>query len=246
MESPTHGPRRRIAVRMSWTDLLFLHWPVDAERLAPHLPEGLEIDTFHGFAWIGLVPFRMTDCAFLGFGWAPGLSNFYECNVRTYVRAEGLSGVWFFSLDAQNLLPVLGGRLKWKLNYVYSRFEVSHDDGKHDYRLARMRGPWPAGSTSIAWRTGDAIPTAVPGTLEHFLTERYWLFTRTKRGIFAGRIHHDPWPLRTATLERLEDSLVDAAGFPGLTGGSPASVLASTRIDVEGEPLVPIAMAKRL
>jgi len=245
METAAPEPGRRIAVRMSWTDLLFLHWPVDANRLAKHIPEGLEIDTFNGSAWIALVPFKMTDCAFRGFGWAPGLTNFYECNVRTYVRVGGLSGVWFFSLDAQNLLPVLGGRWKWNLNYIHSRFDISHDDGGHDYRLARRRGPWPAGSTSIAWRTGDAIATARPGTLEHFLTERYWLFTHIRRGLFAGRIHHDPWPLRSATVERLDDTLIEAAGFPGLTGGPPASVLASTRIDVAGEPLVAIAEAQR-
>ncbi|MEN0019612.1 MAG: DUF2071 domain-containing protein [Planctomycetota bacterium] len=224
------------AVRMSWIDLLFLHWPVDADRVRAILPAALEVDTFDGNAWIGLVPFTMTDCRFRGFGWVPGLANFYECNVRTYVRHGPHRGVWFFSLDAEHLLPVVGGRWIWNLNYVYSKFRVVQDGPRFDYRAKRKRGPWPSGEMHLAWTVGDERPLAQPDSLEHFLTERYLLFTQRSGLLYAGRIEHEPWPLRDAEVTRIDDSLVAAAGFEGLVNSEPIA-LASNRVDVLGYPL---------
>lgn len=219
---------------MSWRDLLFLHWRIDPAALRPLLPEPLEVDTFDGSAWIALVPFRMADTRFSGVPNLPTLGNFHECNVRTYARLNGHAGVWFFSLDAAALLPVLGGRWLWSLNYVHAKFHVEHHaDGRIDYRFVRRRGPWPPGRAQIAWRPGEPLPTAQPGSLEHFLTERYWLFTQRRGQVVAGRVWHEPWPLRRATVLRLDDpnSLV---GQDGLTVEGDPLVHASDRIDVLG------------
>ncbi len=223
------------AVRMTWSNLLFLHWRTDAGHLRPLIPAELDIDTFDGSAWVALVPFEMTDTRFRGIPPLPGLSRFYECNVRTYVRHRGRPGVWFFSLDAQTLLPVLGGRWTWSLNYVHARFDVSLHDDRTDYRLTRRGwGPWPAAQTRIAWTRGEAIPPSEPGSLEHFLTERYWLFTKRRGRIMAGRVEHDPWPLRTATLNELDDSLIPAAGVK--PEGEPIALM-NDSIAVEGYAL---------
>lgn len=223
---------------MTWANLLFLHWRLPPEAVRPLVPPELELDTFDGSAWVALVPFRMQACSFRGFGWAPGalgLRDFYECNVRTYARFRGLAGVWFFSLDAQTLLPVLGGRWMWSLNYVHSRFDVTRDGDATRYQLTRRRGPWPAARTSIAWRPGARLPTSEPGSLNHFLTERYWLFTRRRGRIMAGRVEHDPWPLHQAELLHLDDGLV-AAGGAKVSG--PPMALASPSIDVMGWSLI--------
>ena len=58
----------------------------------------------------------------------------------------------FGSLDAETLLPVLGGRWLWSLNYVYSRFNVRQDAGTTHYHLIRRRGPWPPAATAISWQ----------------------------------------------------------------------------------------------
>ena len=227
------------AVHMSWTDLLFLHWRVPVEAVERVLPAGVEVDRFDGETWIGLVPFTMTDCVFRGFRFVPGLRTFHECNVRVYVRAGGRAGVWFLSLDAANLLPVVGGRLGWNLNYVYSRFDVSHSHGSHRYALRRRAGPWPVADTMIRWQTGARLPVSEPGSLEHFLTERYWLFTRKRNRLYAGRSYHDPWPLHEAEVQAVDAGLLRAAGFDGVTDGNPVA-LASHRIDVVGNGLVPL------
>ncbi|GAB5497268.1 MAG: DUF2071 domain-containing protein [Phycisphaerales bacterium] len=219
---------------MTWCNLLFLHWRLPESTIRHLVPKELEIDTFDGSAWVALVPFEMTKTSFKSVPPLPGLSQFYECNVRTYVRHGSTSGVWFFSLDAERLLPVLGGRWLWSLNYVHSRFTVTEGD-RTDYALTRRSSRrWPPGSTRIAWTGGEALPTSKPGSLEHFLTERYYLFTKRRGQIMAGRIAHDPWPLRKAELHELDDSLVAAAGIK--VEGEP-HVMMSDSIDVLGYKL---------
>jgi hypothetical protein len=222
---------------MTWADLLFVHWRADPDALQRLIPAPLELDVFEGEAFVGLVPFRMADCAFRGFSWLPaaaGLRDFYECNVRTYVRLGDQRGVWFLSLDAQTLLPVLGGRWLWSLNYIHSRFEVSHESGTIDYRLTRRSGPWPKASTRVSWRVGSRLTPSKPGELAYFLTERYLLFTRRFGKIAAGRVAHDPWTLHDGELLALEDGLVRAGGAAPL--GDPI-VYASPRLVVDGFPL---------
>ena len=224
------------AVRMTWRNLLFLHWRAEPDAVRALLPDGVELDTFDASAWIGLVPFEMADTRLRGFPPLPGLGRFYECNVRTYVRRAGKPGVWFFSLDAAHLLPVLGGRWLWSLNYIHARFDVTARDGVTDYRLRRRPG-WPEGRTAIRWTRGESLPTSQPGSLEHFLTERYWLFTRRHGRIMGGRVAHDPWPLRSATLDRVEDSLVSSAGLS--IEGDPIAMM-SDEIVVDGFALAEV------
>lgn len=93
------------AMAMVWHDLLFAHWPLPAEVLRRALPRGLELDTYEGRAWLGVIPFRMGGVRPRGVPALPGLSAFPELNVRTYVRAGEKPGVWFFSLDAGTAWP---------------------------------------------------------------------------------------------------------------------------------------------
>lgn len=96
--------------RMRWLDLLIAHWPVDRAALAACLPAGLELDTYGGEAWLGIVPFTMADVAPRGMPAVPRLSTFPEINVRTYVRHRGTPGIFFMSLDAASRPTVEGGR----------------------------------------------------------------------------------------------------------------------------------------
>src|SRR5947207_5168170 len=64
--------------RQAWRDLLFAHWPVPAEALRPLVPPALEVETFDGTAWIGVVPFRMTGVMRRPLPDVPGVSAFPE------------------------------------------------------------------------------------------------------------------------------------------------------------------------
>jgi len=230
---PFPRPERRPWIMfMRWERLLFCHWRIDVGALRPHVPEGLAIDEFDGRAWIGVVPFVMSGVRARGLPALPGLRRFPELNVRTYVtpRAEPADGhpkpgVWFFSLDAAHALAVETARLTFGLPYLRARMScVEGDDGTIAYRSERLdrRGPQP-GSYEVAYRpTGPVAAPAQPGTIEHFLTERYCLYAQYRRRLVRGDIHHRPWPLQPATIGTRRNALLDAADFAGAIEGDPA------------------------
>ena len=199
-----------------WVDLLFLHWEVPIHALAPLLPPGLILDTFEGRAFVGLVPFTMTGVRPVWSPAIPGLSRFHETNVRTYVIGPNHEpGVWFFSLDAANAVAVRAARALWRLPYHLARMDLRHgDDGSIAYASERLwPGPLPAVCSVRAVPTGSIAPAA-PGTLLHFLVERYILFAQARGRLFRGQVHHPPYPIQTAEVHALEETLVAAAGIP--------------------------------
>ena len=199
----------------SWHDLLFAHWPVHTAVLRPLLPPQLKIDTFDGQAWLAVVPFRMSGVRLRGTPSVPGLSKFPELNVRTYVVAQGKPGVWFFSLDAGNRAAVALARTWFHLPYFRARMSCEGLDGRIHYRSERAHRGAPAASLEGQYRPVDKVFSPQPGTLEHFLTERYCLYTADSRGDFIrGEIHHPAWSLQVAEAQFSRNTMAEAAGIP--------------------------------
>lgn len=198
----------------SWHDLLFAHWRVNTAALRKHIPRELEIDTYQGQAWLGVVPFRMSGVRLRGTPSLPWLSAFPELNVRTYVTDGGKPGVWFFSLDAGNRIAVAIARAWFHLPYFRARMSCRGQNGWVEYRSSRSHRGAPCGVLSGRYRpVGDTF-TARPGTLEYFLTERYCLYTTDVRGrVLRGEIHHPPWPLQPAEAELLSNTMPEADGI---------------------------------
>ena len=115
---PWPVPQKPWVMRQVWHDLVFAHWPVSVDQLRPLIPPGLQIDTYDGQAWIGVVPFRMSGIRPRLLPAVPWLSAFPELNVRTYVVADDKPGVWFFSLEAANLVAVTIARWWYCLLYT--------------------------------------------------------------------------------------------------------------------------------
>lgn len=216
-------------MKQSWRDLLFAHWPVPASTLRARIPDALEIDTYGGTAWIGLVPFRMTGVTGRGMPGVPGISNFEELNVRTYVTIGGKPGVWFFSLDAAHRLAVWTARRFFHLPYFLADMALDDDGGSIRYQSRRRGGD--ARFLARYLPTGGVLPPARPGMFDHWLTERYCLYCQTPSGgIRRGEVHHRPWSLQPAELEVTENSVLD--GFAIDAGEPPYCLHFSRRIDV--------------
>jgi hypothetical protein len=233
--APTRRPAGDPQGYHSWQNLLFLHWEVPIEALRPLVPERLSIDTFEGRAYVGLVPFTMRDVHPAWCPPLPGISSFHETNVRTYVHLDGENpGVWFFSLDAANPAAVAAARVGWSLPYFYADMSLDVDGDRVDYRSRRHFSDGDA-ALGTSYRIGKALGAAAPGTLEHFLAERYFLYALDGGLLLRGQVHHTPYPLHEAHVERLHETLVAAARIP--THGPPVSALYAPRVDVEVFPL---------
>lgn len=198
----------------SWHDLLFMHWRVPPEALWPLIPASLQLDTYEGQCWLGIVPFRMTGVRLRVMPALPGLSAFPELNVRTYVIAEGKPGVWFFSLDAGNPIAVAVARAWFHLPYFRARISLEERDGWIDYHIVRTPRRAAPAVLRVRYRPAGQVFFAKPETLEHWFTERYCLYAADSRGrIFRGDICHPPWPLQPTEAEISENSMASAVGI---------------------------------
>ena len=201
--SPVFSP----VMFQAWRDITFVHWPYEPAALQPHLPDGLELDTFDGVAWVGLTPFELAGLRPPFLPALPGLSRFPEMNLRTYVRGPAGPGVWFFSLDAASLPAVIGARLLYGLPYHWARMTVRRVGDVIEYTSTR------AGSrAAIAVAIGPRPPEAGPRA--RFLTERYRLYATIGRRLAAALVEHEPWPLYRATLLCMAETVRRAAGLP--------------------------------
>lgn len=199
---------------MTWETLLFAHWPVPATALRPLIPLSLEIDTFEGQAFVGIVPFSMCEVGprlLPKPGW---ISTFLELNVRTYVTARGKPGVFFFSLDAANPIAVRIARYWYHLPYFNADMRLTKRDGWIEYLSERTHKGFPPGIFRGRYRPNGPVYESVAGSLDQWLTERYCLYAVDQKGTaHRGEIHHLPWPLQPAELELSINSVVDAHGF---------------------------------
>ncbi len=196
----------------TWHDLLFAHWPVNPQDLQAKVPAAFPIDLFEGTAWIGIVPFRMTNVAPRGVPSMPWISEFPEVNVRTYVRVGQRPGIFFFSLDAGSSVAVHAARTLLNLPYYSAAMTVMAVSAAVDYHSQRTDDP----SAMLAARYGPTGPPsfAAAGSLEYFLTERYCLYNLDHVGRpYRLEIHHPPWPLQSAQAQFRCNTMAEVNGL---------------------------------
>ncbi len=205
-----------------WNDLLFAHWPILAETMRALIPASVDLDTFDGYAWAGVVPFWMDRIRARVPGTmassTPFARSFPELNLRTYVRSKvtGRAGVFFFSLDAASPLAVAGARILFHLPYFLANMQrKTASDGSVRYKSLRLLTSAPA-NFQASYRGLGRDPNSQPsqpGSIEHFLTERYCLFTTHGERVLVGNIHHRPWLLEPAEAEIRVNTLPGAHGL---------------------------------
>jgi uncharacterized protein YqjF (DUF2071 family) len=212
-----------------WGSLLFMHWPVPADLLRPLIPDPLAIDTYEGLAWIGITPFTMWGVRPAFTPPLPSLSESHELNVRTYVHLDGVPGVWFFSLDANNSIAALGARIAFHLPYFNARMSLERRDRNLYFASRRDHARATPAEFEAVWTVGERLGEAQPGSLEFFLVERYCLYSAHAGRLYRARILHSPWPLHAARLLSCRSTMIEAQGLLSPVGGP--------LLHQQGEPL---------
>ena len=198
------------AMAQTWSNLLFAHWPVDLAMVQASLPPGIGVDTFDGQAWISVVPFQLAYMP-RGLGWVPYRQQFTELNLRTYVRMGNQTGVYFYTLEANDWLSVKAAQTMFHLAYRHAQLSLRQIDGQFHFLGTRASHPGPV-QVAVTYRpTGQSI---MPSPLDKFLTNRYRLFTTDANGTwYTTPIWHPPWPLQQTEVEFTANTLPKAFGF---------------------------------
>jgi uncharacterized protein len=215
-------------MHQTWDKLLFLHWEVPVDVIRPLIPAPLEIDTFHGKAWLSITPLYIYNARPALMPSLPYFSWLYELNVRTYVHIDGVPGVWFFSLDANNTLAVLGARALFKLPYYLAEIDMTHRNNTVTFNSYRRDTE---ARFNAEWSIGRDLPIVEPGSLDFFLVERYCLYAADTSALYRCRINHEPWRLQEpAAFSSFESTMTQAnaiaqpEGDPLLHCGGPVHV----------------------
>lgn len=216
---PRPLPPGRWLMAQRWNDLLFAHWPIPASQLAALLPEWLEVDRFQGMGWLGVVPFWLDRVKVRGVPFLPGARAFPDLNLRTYVRDRltGTSGVHFFSLDSSNLIAVGVAHALYHLPYHWAEMRLEQRSEREFAFYSRRR--FSPRQVIFKARYRGLGPTRKlaemrPGTLEHFLTERSYLFSSNRAGQpIRASLHQVPCPLEEAEAHIERNDLPASIGI---------------------------------
>lgn len=219
-------------MRQSWCDLAFAHWPVPVDVLRPWVPEPLEIQQFEGTSWVGVVPFQMRGVMARGLPPLPWLSAFAELNLRLYVEHQSKPGVWFLSLDAANPIAVWAARRFFFLPYMNAKMSLRSSAGTpSNIEYRSQRTDQPQADFEATYRPLGDVYESQPGTLEHWLTERYCLYAQSaSKHLYRAEIQHVPWPLQRGEIQIQTNQLGEAFGIE--LSAEPHLVHFVKRIDV--------------
>ena len=218
------------ALKAGWLTQTFVHWPFPPDAIQAFLPPELVVDEYEGAAWVGFTPFLMADLRPPGVPAAvPGLPTFAETNLRTYVRRRdgrdgkaGGDGIWFLSIGVT--CPLMLGARAIGAPYGMAALSVSTEAPAEDPAEGAAQGPaisyagsrWAGGgSYRLLVRPGRPI---VQTDRDKWLTGRWRAYTRRLGTVWVTPIEHEPWQLRDATVEAMEESVTAAVGLPAPTG----------------------------
>ena len=201
---PYRMPHRPWILTQVWRDILFMHWPVPEQFMRPFIPEALELDTYDGSAWLSIIHLRITNMRGRGLPLIPFMNSYLELNVRTYVVRDGIPGIYFFSLDANHLPTVAGAGIFTGLPYKLASMDYKKKKGKSCFSSRRRKTKE---EFHVIYHPEDLLFEAEPGTLDHWLLERYCMYSFVGKSLFRGDIHHDKWKVRRGKADITSNTL---------------------------------------
>lgn len=185
-------PKRKWQHYQEWHGSIFMHWKVSPAAIRSLVPEGLEIDTREGTAWMTIVAFSVRKLHLPLFPPMAFYSDFHEVNVRTYVKRNGIPGIYFLSIEAQKLIPALMARLFAGLPYIKS--EITRDGSSF-----RSKNTEKMLNLDLRYSPKEQIGTK--SELDSWLTERHALYEEENGSLYRIDVHHKPWPLQSVKLQ---------------------------------------------
>lgn len=188
-----------------WSCLAMLQYEVDPAVLRPLVPQGTQLDDWHGRALVSVVGFRFLQTRVLGVA-IPYHRHFTEVNLRFYVRRPGPEGWRRGVVFIREVVPrraiALVARLCYNEPYIAlpMRHAIAMDEARRGAR-GRVRYEWRhEGNWSHLELETDGLPhLPAPASEEEFIAEHYWGYTGVnERGSLEYKVVHAPWQVWAA------------------------------------------------
>jgi uncharacterized protein YqjF (DUF2071 family) len=203
-----------------------LNYAVDPELVNHLVPAGTQLDQFEGKIYVSLVGFRFLRMRVRGI-WIPFHSDFDEVNLRFYVKREGSTsgqsgpprhGVAFVREIVPRYAIAKVARAVYHENYIalpmgHQVIEPTSEHGRiqAEYRWRHNR-KW--NSIRVECSGRPALPPE--GSLDEFITEHYWGYSRQPDGSgMEYQVEHDRWRIWTAAQAKFQGDTAALYG-PGL------------------------------
>ena len=199
---------KNIFLAAEWLDLALLNYVVDPALLQPFVPQGTTLGSFAGKTYLSLVGFRFCKTKLWGKLSVPFHREFEEINLRFYVHrtvgSELRRGVVFIKEIVPKSAIALTARLVYGENYVSlptkHRISAIGDNGEVEYSW-RHQGSW----SRLFARSAAASKQPTENSLEQYITEHYWGYSRQKSGrTLEYHVTHIPWRVQLASEARFE------------------------------------------
>ncbi|RNC86428.1 MAG: DUF2071 domain-containing protein [Winogradskyella sp.] len=192
---PWDIPNKSWKFYQEWNNVLFLHYQVDLAELKKFVPKELEIDLFNGEPWVSVVAFTMEKIRPKNLPSFKLISNFHEINIRTYIKSNNKTGVYFLSIEGGKRLSCKIAKGVSKLPYRFSK--IMRTNKKYQSKNIEYND-----SLDIEYLIGKELKEKTD--LDIWLTERYALFQDTNKSINEFDIHHLEWSINDISLEKLD------------------------------------------
>jgi uncharacterized protein YqjF (DUF2071 family) len=174
-----------------WKNLILINYSIDPEILQPYIPNGTTLDLHNGKCYISLVGFMFKNTRVLGLKLKNHV-NFEEVNLRFYVKQNNKRGVVFIKeIVPKPLITIIANSI-YKEHYQTMKMKHTINENKksnfYQYQWL-IDNEWQ--SISV---TTEKIPKIImEDTLDEFITEHYFGYTKNGSKTLEYEVKHPKW-----------------------------------------------------
>jgi len=216
-------------LRANWENLIMANYEIEPSTLAPYLPKGVELDFYNNKTYVSLVGFMFKNTRLFGLP-IPFFGSFEEINLRFYVKKienrKTKKGVVFINETVPFKIVALLANKLYKEHYISIPTKNSIDitenkDIKFEWKI---NDRW----NSLAVKSDTNKYKIEQGTIEEFIFERYFGFTKLSASSTQEyKIHHPKWMTHKILNSQIDCDFRSMYGdsFSILNNQTPESIL---------------------
>ncbi len=183
-------------LKAEWRKLLMANYIVDPALLLPYLPYKTELDLWNGSCYLSLVGFMFLNTKIKGIK-VPFHTNFEEVNLRFYVRYKDKDGWKRGTVFIKEIVPKPA--LTFVANMIYGEhyetLPMSHR-WKTDGEILTVEYSWKKKDKWNSMKVNSSLTQTdiVSGSIEVFITEHYWGYTKISEQVTSEYgVEHPVW-----------------------------------------------------